>query len=104
MSTRIVEEYDQQAIRIPAFIVPLVFDEQQSVTEFFLVPYFGACIHMPPPPPNQIIYASYPEGLTLKTLYEPFWISGELRTRLIENETATAAYSLKVELWEPYGN
>jgi hypothetical protein len=77
------------------------FDEE-SITEFFLVPYFGACIHSPPPPPNQIIYVHAPQGLKLDTLYDPFWISGTLSTKLIENYMATAAYSLKMASYEPY--
>ena len=82
-------------------MVPVEFDEE-SITEFFLVPYFGACIHSPPPPPNQIIYVHAPQGLKLDTLYDPFWISGTLSTKLIENYMATAAYSLKMASYEPY--
>lgn len=103
VSTQVVPEFDGQAIRLPGFIVPLEFgDEQQRVTEFFLVPYFGACIHVPPPPPNQIIYAEYGKGFKLESLYEPFWLSGVLSTTLIENDTATAAYAIKVDRLEAY--
>ncbi|WP_232787349.1 DUF3299 domain-containing protein [Spongiibacter nanhainus] len=103
VSTRVVKEFDGQAIRLPGFIVPLEFgDGDQQVTRFFLVPYFGACIHVPPPPPNQITYAEFDQGFKLESLYDPFWISGKLRTTLIENETATAAYAVKVESIEPY--
>lgn len=103
VSTQVVKEFDGQAIRLPGFIVPLEFgDGQQQVTRFFLVPYFGACIHVPPPPPNQIIYAEYDQGFELESLYDPFWISGTLRTTLIENDTATAAYAIKVDSIELY--
>ncbi len=103
VSTRVVEAFDGQSIRVPGFIVPLEFgDGQQQVTRFFLVPYFGACIHVPPPPPNQIIYAEYDKGFKLESLYEPFWLSGVLNTKLIENDTATAAYTIKVERLELY--
>lgn len=103
VSTRVVEAFDGQPIRLPGFVVPLEFGEdQQLVTQFFLVPYFGACIHVPPPPPNQIIYAEYEAGLKLKSLHEPFWLSGVLSTKLIENDTATAAYTIKVERIELY--
>lgn len=101
-STRVIPAFDGQAIRLPGFIVPLEFGENQQVTTFFLVPYFGACIHLPPPPPNQIIYAEYDKGLQLESLYEPFWISGQLSTTMIENDTATAAYAIKVERVELY--
>ncbi len=102
VSTRVVSKMDGQAIRIPGFIVPLEFDDEQIITQFFLVPFFGACIHTPPPPPNQIVFVEYPEGLKLEALYDPFWISGILKTSLIENDLATAAYSLKMQYFEHY--
>ena len=103
VSTKVVPELDSKAVRLPGFIVPLEFDEDgYHVTKFFLVPYFGACIHMPPPPPNQIVFAEYDESFKLGSLYDPFWISGILSTTLVENETATAAYSMTVERMVPY--
>ena len=101
VSTNIIEKMNSQSIRIPGFVVPVEFDEE-SITEFFLVPYFGACIHSPPPPPNQIMYVHAPKGLKLDTLYDPFWISGKLSTSLVENYMATAAYSLKMTSYEAY--
>ena len=102
VSTRVVSEMNGQPIRIPGFIVPLEFDDEQTITQFFLVPFFGACIHVPPPPPNQIIFVEYPEGLKLEVLYDPFWISGVLKTSLVKNELATAAYSLLMQHFEDY--
>lgn len=102
VSTRVVAELDGAAIRIPGFIVPLEFNDQQAIDEFFLVPFFGACIHLPPPPPNQIIFVSYPQGLKLESLYDPFWISGVLKTSLIKNEMATSAYAMEMHQFEPY--
>ncbi|CAA0090017.1 Uncharacterised protein [Zhongshania aliphaticivorans] len=103
VSSRVVEEFDGKAIRLPGFIVPLAFgSSQQEVTRFFLVPYFGACIHVPPPPPNQIIYAEFDKGFKLESLYDPFFLSGVLSTTMVEHETATAAYVIKVEKIEPY--
>jgi hypothetical protein len=102
ISKNIKPEMNQQNIRLPGFIVPLEFSDEQVITEFFLVPYFGACIHMPPPPPNQIIYVKYPKGLLLEALHHPFWISGTLKTSLIENDMATAAYALDMKSYEVY--
>jgi len=102
VSTRIIPEMEGQAIRIPGFIVPLEFSDEQTITQFFLVPFFGACIHVPPPPPNQIIFVNYPKGLKLDALYDPFWISGVLKTTLVENEMATAAYSMQMQSFEAY--
>jgi hypothetical protein len=104
ISTNIIEEMDGKAVKIPGFIVPLEFDDNQTVTQFFLVPYFGACIHMPPPPPNQIIFINYPQGLTVDTIYEAFWISGVLSTSIVENEMGTAAYSMEMQSFEIYSD
>ena len=101
VSTKIIKEMDGRAVRIPGFVVPVEFDEE-TITEFFLVPYFGACIHSPPPPPNQIIYVHAPDGLKLNTLYDPFWISGIISTTLVENYMATSAYSMKMKSYKPY--
>lgn len=102
VSTRVIDEMDGQSIRIPGFIVPLEFDDEQTITQFFLVPFFGACIHVPPPPPNQIILVNYPKGLKLTALYDPFWISGVIKTSLIENNVATAAYVMELHAYEEY--
>ena len=101
VSTNIIKDLNGRAVRIPGFVVPVEFDEE-IITEFFLVPYFGACIHSPPPPPNQIIYVQAAKGLKLETLYDPFWISGKLSTTLVENFMATAAYSLEMASYEAY--
>lgn len=105
VSTDIVEAMDGAKIRIPGFIVPVEFDDNQRVTQFFLVPYFGACLHLPPPPPNQIIYVKYPKGLNQQVLEQPFWISGELSASIVNNDIATAAYSMQMvhaELYEDF--
>lgn len=101
-STDIKAEYNKQLVRLPGFIVPLEFDDEQVVTRFFFVPFFGACIHVPPPPPNQIIYSKFDEGIQLEVLYDPFWIQGKLVTELIENSVAKSAYTMEVHSIEPY--
>ena len=102
VSTNVRAEFDEKLIRIPGFIVPLQFGEQRRVTEFFLVPFFGACLHMPPPPPNQILYSTSAEGVELETLMDAFWIEGKISTTLVSNDMATAAYSFRVDHISPY--
>lgn len=97
VSTKIRPEYNKKKIKIAAFIVPLEFDDNQVVTEFFLVPYFGACIHIPPPPPNQIILAKSKKGIKLETIYDPFWLTGTMSTEIVEHEIATAAYQMDID-------
>ena len=54
------------------------------------------------PAPNQIIYVKYPKGLTLEALYDPFWIEGDLRTDIVENDLALSAYTVNAEAIKPY--
>ena len=97
VSTHTRPEFDDTAVRLPGFIVPLEFDDAMNISEFFLVPYYGACIHVPPPPPNQIIFVRYPEGLQLENLYTPFWVSGQLHIETVENDTALASYAMDAD-------
>ncbi len=101
-SSNTVTEMDGQVVRIPGFVVPLEFSDEMVITEFFIVPFFGACLHVPPPPPNQIIHVKYDQGFQLDELYVPFWFSGVLNTSFIENDTAASAYSLAVKHIDPY--
>ena len=104
VSTDVNENLDGALIRIPGFVVPLEFDEEQTISQFFLVPYFGACLHMPPPPPNQIILVNAPKGIQMSALYDPFWIEGQLSTSFQENDMATSAYAMQLQRIEPYSN
>ncbi len=107
ISTSIRPELDGKDVRIAGFIVPLEFDTDQSVRQFFFVPYFGACIHVPPPPPNQLILVDSEQKLNVTDIYQPYWIQGELRTTLHENDIATSAYTMNlhhVELYQPPQN
>jgi hypothetical protein len=75
----IVEELNGQAVRIPGYLLPLEITDAR-VTEFLLVPYIGACIHVPPPPPNQIVYVKVvsQKGYKKKRLYDPVWVTGKI--------------------------
>ena len=101
-SAKVVEKYNNTKVRVPGFVVPLEFDAEQNVTSFFLVPYFGACIHVPPPPPNQMIFVSGAQNLKADMIYSPFWISGTLTTDVMTHDLGQAAYSLKVDNIEEY--
>lgn len=96
-STKVVSTFANQSIRIPGFIVPLNFNEAQLVTEFFVVPYFGACLHLPPPPPNQILFAEFPTGVEQEALHHAFWFEGELVIAQSKTELGTSAYRLKLD-------
>ncbi|TKB57535.1 DUF3299 domain-containing protein [Ferrimonas aestuarii] len=101
-STRVVSEFDNTKIKIPGFVVPLEMKEGTTVTEFLLVPFFGACLHQPPPPPNQIVYVSYAKGIELNSYQDAFWLEGKLTIKTTESDMGTAAYELAVDNVYPY--
>ncbi len=82
IQTAIVEELNGQRVRIPGYLLPLEISGSK-VTEFLLVPYIGACIHVPPPPPNQIVHVNVvqKEGYNSKKLYEPVWVTGVISAK-----------------------
>lgn len=102
MTGRVVPEMDQVEGRIPGFVVPLTVADDMRILEFFLVPYYGACIHVPPPPPNQIIHIKYEEGITLEALYDPVWVQGELVIERTEKDIGTSSYSMVAQSVERY--
>ncbi|MDE1168799.1 MAG: DUF3299 domain-containing protein [Pseudomonas sp.] len=96
-STKTVPEMDGKEIRIGGYPVPLETDAKGRATSFFLVPYPGACIHVPPPPPNQMILIRYPKGLKLDDIYTPLWAIGKLKVEKVSNDMADAAYAMDAE-------
>ena len=100
---RPVESLDGKYVKIPGFIVPLESDEGGLLDEFLLVPYYGACIHTPPPAPNQVVYITLDEPFNLKSMYDAFWITGTIKTQNYSSLVADTVYRMeadKVELYE----
>lgn len=97
VSVKVRPEYNQRKIKLPGYIVPVETGEDGKATGFFLVPFFGACIHLPPPPPNQIIYATYTDGIALDNLEIPYWIEATIYTKKMFNDMAVAAYTATVD-------
>ncbi len=100
-SAPVVPEMAGKMARIPGFVVPIE-GEGQVVYKFFLVPYFGACIHVPPPPSNQIIYVHYEPGVTLESIYDAVWLTGKLKTENFSHELAASGYAMEAFRIEPY--
>ena len=88
-------ELNGKTVRLGGYPVPLESDAEGRSTLFFLVPYPGACIHVPPPPPNQIVLVRYPKGILLDDIYAPLWVEGPLQIETVSNDLADAAYALK---------
>ena len=93
----VVKSLDGQNIRLPGYIVPLEVSEEGRTTEFLLVPYFGACIHVPPPPSNQIVHVKSEVGVKLDELYQPYWIEGALQVKASSSELADAGYQMEAD-------
>lgn len=98
----VVEEFDGKLVRIPGFVLPFEYSASGKISEFLLVPYFGACIHTPPPPPNQMVYVKADKPADLGQQWNAIWAIGTLRTQKHLNELGDAAYTLEIERWEQY--
>lgn len=97
----VVDKLDGKTVRISGYAVPLDFDAQK-VREFLLVPYFGACIHVPPPPGNQTVYVTSEKGLEMEGLWDPISVVGQLETVHVSSDLAEAGYSIAANDVEPY--
>ncbi|RVT53374.1 DUF3299 domain-containing protein [Rubrivivax albus] len=95
-----VPAMDGRAVRLPGFVVPL--DETPAgLTSFLLVPYFGACIHTPPPPANQIVHVHAKTPVKSRTM-EAVWVRGKLRIERAASSMGTSGYRLDAVGVEPY--
>lgn len=101
-SAAVNPELDGLRVTIPGFVVPLERGSDGLLTEFFLVPYFGACIHVPPPPPNQIVYVRMRAGAGLRSIEDAQWVTGRLHAAVRTTDLGQAAYTLDGERLEPY--
>ena len=98
----IVTELDGRQVRLPGFVVPLEGDGVE-LTEFFLVPYYGACIHVPPPPANQIVYVKVAEkDVRIRNAFDTVWVTGQLSAKNFESDLGNAGYHLDASQIEPY--
>ncbi|MEM8948195.1 MAG: DUF3299 domain-containing protein [Pseudomonadota bacterium] len=97
----VVEELNDVQVKIAGYVLPLDF-EATTIREFLLVPYVGACIHVPPPPPNQIIHVTSEEGVEIGGIFEPMWITGTLQTASVSNDLAEIGYQMTLNAAEPY--
>ena len=100
---------DGKMIRIPGYVLPLEFSGAK-VTEFLLVPWVGACIHTPPPEPNQIVYVKPDKAFDIRRMFDAVWVTGRIAAtgskRSVEIVDGSAdidvGYSLRASLVEPY--
>ncbi len=98
----VLRRLDGKLVRIPGFIVPLD-DFAEEVTEFLLVPYYGACVHVPPPPPNQMVYVKLAGGKRTRMVWwDPVWIEGTLNVTMYKSIYGAAGFRLTGQRVTPY--
>lgn len=98
----VVHDYDGKLVKLPGFVVPLETDAK-TIQEFLLVPYYGACIHTPPPPANQTVYVVTEKGHAYQgQLFDTVWVTGTLRVDKLSSELGDAGYRIEARLVEPY--
>ena len=99
----LVESLQDAPVRLPGYVVPLQTD-RDGVREFLLVPYFGACIHMPPPPANQIILVKLAQPSRQLRSMDTVWASGVMRLDRQPSDMGVSGYRMDAANVEPYRN
>lgn len=94
------QDLDGQTVGLPGYVLPLGVDEERRVTEFFFVPYIGACVHVPPPPANQLIYVVPDHAVPIDRLFQAARVEGRLTTVPYSNDMADAGYRINASVVE----
>ena len=97
----LVERMAGARVRIPGFVVPLE-TSGEKIREFLLVPYFGACVHVPPPPANQLIHVIPDKPVPGGWNMLPVWVDGVMAVGRIDSDMGTAGYQLRAVKVEEY--
>lgn len=90
-----------QSVRLPGYVVPLE-DLAAGLKEFLLVPYFGACVHSPPPPANQIVHVLLDKPAKNLRLMDVVWVSGPLSATQTDSHMGVAGYRIDAKAVTPY--
>lgn len=99
-------DLDGEKIWLAGFVAPLTYTDDNIVTEFLLVPTFGACIHVPPPPPNQTIMVTVDEeyGLTFEEAWGAVWVEGTITLVSASTELGETSYTITNATSGSYNN
>jgi hypothetical protein len=92
-----------QSVRLPGYVVPLE-DLAAGIKEFLLVPYFGACVHSPPPPANQIVHVLLDKPAKNLRLMDVVWVSGALSATKTDSHMGVASYRIDAKAVTPYSD
>ena len=102
VSSGVRTDWNGKAVRLPGFVVPIEYDGT-GVTTFILVPYVGACVHVPPPPANQLVLVTTKRPYELEGLFEAVKVTGKLGTASTSTELADVGYTMVATKIAPYG-
>ena len=100
-ATKLNPALDGAYIKMPGFIIPMELSTT-GVTSFILVPYLGACIHTPPPPPNQLVFVTAEKPWPSDDLWEAVWVTGQMQHQLQSTDVADTGYALTADAMETY--
>ena len=100
-SSGVRSDWNGQIVRLPGFIVPIDYSGT-GVTAFILVPYVGACVHVPPPPANQLVFVTTEEPYESKGMFEAVNVIGMFGVSAIYTELAEIGYALSADRIVPY--
>jgi hypothetical protein len=100
-ATKLNPILDGAYIKMPGFILPIDISTA-GVTTFVLVPYVGACLHTPPPPPNQLVFVTTEKPWQSDDLWDAVWVTGQMKHELQTTEVAQTGYVLSAEEIEIY--
>jgi hypothetical protein len=92
----VVEALNGRIVQLGGYVVPLDFDAT-TLKEFLLVPFVGACVHVPPPPANQLVYVQVPKGVKINKMFDPVYVTGKITTTPSFTGLADAGYTLEAE-------
>lgn len=102
-SSPVNTDLNGKVVKLPGYVVPLETDGRKS-SQFLLVPYYGACIHVPPPPANQTVYVTTKDkkGAAIRRLFDVVWVTGVMKAQKLSTDMADAGYTIDAVKVEPY--
>lgn len=100
-ATKLNPDLDGAYIKMPGYIIPIDLSTD-GVTSFVLVPYVGACIHTPPPPPNQLVFVTTDTPWPSDDLWEAVWVTGQMQHEIQTTDVAETGYVLRADKMEVY--
>lgn len=100
-SSEVRADWNGKIVRLPGFIVPIDYSGS-GVVAFILVPFVGACVHVPPPPANQLVFVTTQTPYETEGLFEPVNVVGMFGVSSLSTQLAEIGYALSADMIEPY--